>query len=134
MKVSKKLKKRLEHFLQKYPSSEEFGGFLFSFHDVVVDFLPVPNLSDSPQTRFQCGNRAFDLAKKYAYAKRCYDVSAFFHSHPEPYIMSVADVMVSNNYPYSNVFFVMITSKKGYGAEWVWYASKGIKPEEIDFV
>lgn len=134
MKIDKKLKETLERFLYLWPNSEEFGGFLLAskrgHYRKVSFFLPVPNIAEEPQHRFRFPDRAKALAEKLANSKRM-EVIAEWHSHPSPCIMSVADVSVASN---ENLFFVMISSKDGYGRNFVWYACKGIKPEEIEFV
>ena len=134
MQVSLKLKRKLEKFLQQHPRSVEYGGYLFSNNRGNISFfLPIPNISNSPQNSYKPPENARDLAGKLADAKRM-KVSAFFHSHPTPQIMSVADVTVCDTGNYQYLYFVMVTPKREYGKDFVWYASYGAKPEEIIFV
>lgn len=134
MKVAKELREEIERFLYQYPDTEEYGGFLFAKRrgrtDKASVCLCVPNCSDSPQNRFLFPSRARQLTDKLASAKRL-TVIATWHSHPKPCIMSVADVGVAEN---EDLIFLMISRKDEYGKTFVWYACKGIKPEEIDFV
>jgi len=134
MKIAKELKEEIERFLYQYPNTEEYGGFLFSKKrgrtEKASVCLYIPNCSDLSSCQFRFPNKAKQLAEKLAFAKRL-TVLAMWHSHPKPYIMSVGDVTVAEN---EDLIFLMISRKDEYGKTFVWYACKGIKPEEIDFV
>jgi len=133
MKVKNSLRKRLENFLGSYPRWLEYGGFLLKSNrtKTISEFLPIPNVSDNPKTRFGTPKNSLDLAKKLADSRRM-TVEAFFHSHPDPCIMSVADRSYAETY--NSLIFVTISPIEQYGRRYIWYACKGIKPIPIKFV
>lgn len=90
-------------------------------------------MSGEPRSKYRLPPKALRLAEKLADTKRGMKVSAMWHSHPTPCIMSVADVAYAES-DCKDIYFVMISPKETWGKNFVWYACKGIKPEEINFV
>jgi len=133
MQVKEKLKDRLERFLNAYPNSEEYGGFLLARWAVVSEFLPVPNVSPNPISRFESSPEACKLAEKVARSRRM-TIAAFWHYHPTPCIMSSADLSYAQLC--RDIPFVTISPTTDYGwkREFIWYACLGIKPVKIQFV
>ncbi|OPY46586.1 MAG: hypothetical protein A4E42_00452 [Methanoregulaceae archaeon PtaU1.Bin222] len=136
MKIKSELRKRVEAFISSSPSYKEAGGFLFENRNgIVADFLPIPNISTKPEGEFKTNwKEAKETALRYAYSKRGYRISAFFHSHPEPCIMSAADLGAAGSI-YPDIDFVTITPLKNTYShrEYIWYACRGIKPIKIEY-
>lgn len=135
MKIRNKLRKELERFLSKYPDYEEQGGFLIKNRlGCVTGFLPIPNASQTPRTSYNISDRrkALELANKLAASKNG-SVEAFWHNHPDPCIMSAADLSASGSF-YSNLKFVTISPISKWGRKYIWYCCEGIKPVELEFI
>ena len=136
MKILKKIKTELEHFLNNYYLiSEEQGGFLIGNRlGRISMFLPIPNASQTPRTNYIIQNRikALDLANKLASSKKG-GVEAFWHSHPDPCIMSAADLSASGSF-YPNLKFITISPITKWNRKYLWYACEGVKPIELEFI
>jgi len=89
--IKEKLKRKIEKFLRTWPDHWEFGGFLLANKEgVVVDFYPLPNVYERPEDRYQLPNRSEVTTDKLARSMNM-EVVAFWHSHPNPHIMSQGD-------------------------------------------
>lgn len=137
MKIKKQLQKELETFLQR-GYGREYGGFLIANRLGIIDtFLPVPNMHKEPRNHFLPSDNARDLAEAFSRRKTqnySSNVKAFFHSHPDPCIMSAADLCAAGGF-YKDLYFVTISPlQPTYARKYIWYACKGIVPERIDFV
>jgi proteasome lid subunit RPN8/RPN11 len=138
MKVKLDVKKKLETFAYQFKPQEAGGYLIKNRKDIITDFIPAPNIANDPRHSFLPSNQALYMANMYARAKGrgwSYDVEAFFHSHPDPCIMSAADV----GYAQYNkgLLFVTLspdTSSKMFEHNYIWYACRGIIPEKVDFV
>lgn len=139
IKIKKITKTHLEKFISCYMSRDiEHGGFLIQNRRGNIDaFLPIPNISVNARNTYDVGNRerALGEARILAEIKKYGKVSAFWHSHPTPCIMSVADLSASGSY-YPDLFFVTISplDDNHWQTKYVWYACKGIRPVEIKFI
>jgi hypothetical protein len=135
IKVKKDLQKLVEKFLNTYPQTEEYGGFLFANRlGNISEFLIIPNIHASRKDTYQMPETANELAKKFASARNL-TLIARWHNHPTPAVCSVQDCHAAE---YNNsLYSVMIspTGSSGYSRkDYIWYFYKGIKPEKVSFV
>jgi proteasome lid subunit RPN8/RPN11 len=137
MKIKSDLRKKVEALAYECKPQEAGGYLIKNNRDVISDFLPVPNIHPEPRTHFQPHNAAKYLAYQYAktkgrssYSNR---VEAFFHSHPEPCIMSAADLSYAD-YNKDLIFITITPTGEMWKRNYIWYACRGIVPEKIEFV
>jgi proteasome lid subunit RPN8/RPN11 len=134
IKVKKDLQKRIETFLHTWPSTEEYGGFLFSNRiGNISEFLVIPNVHDSRTNTYQMPLTAKALAEKFASARKL-KVVAHWHNHPTPCVCSEQDCRAASYW--EPLWSVMIspTESGRYKKEFIWYFYKGIKPEKVTFI
>jgi proteasome lid subunit RPN8/RPN11 len=135
IKVKKDLQKRVETFLNTYPSSEEYGGFLFANRlGNISDFLVIPNVHTSRTDTYRMPDTAMDLATKLAKSKKL-TLIARWHNHPTPAVCSVQDCHSAEHY--NSLYSVMISPTGSSGTwkkDYIWYFYKGVKPEKVSFV
>ena len=136
MKIKTELMRKVEKYIVSSPWDEEAGGFLLESDrtHVVMDFLPIPNIAPSPQTTYRFPENALKTARRYSNSKRM-TVVADWHSHPDPCIMSTADLSYAR--ANDDLFMVTISPTSKYHSrdcQYLWYACKGVKPERIEEV
>jgi proteasome lid subunit RPN8/RPN11 len=139
MKVKLDVRKKLEDFAYHFKPQEAGGYLIRNKKDVISDFIPAPNIANDPNHNFMPSNQALYMANMYARAKggrnySWYNVAAFFHSHPDPCIMSAADV----GYAQYNKGLLFVTLSPDPTSKWgehkyIWYACRGVVPEKVDF-
>jgi proteasome lid subunit RPN8/RPN11 len=134
MRIHEKVKKELESFLGNC-YGEEVGGFLLrNYHsDLITNFVAVPNEADDKRHSFSTNWKAArNFASNVSRSKRSTSLQAFFHSHPEPCIMSAADVGATEIY--KDLDFVTISLVgSGFKKEYIWYACRGVTPIKVVF-
>jgi hypothetical protein len=134
IKIKKDLQKRLETFLNTYPSQEEYGGFLFANRlGTISDFLAIPNIHSSKNDTYQMPENAKKLAEKIADSRRI-KLVAHWHNHPTPAVCSVQDCRAATTWDPLYSVLISPTGSSSYRKEFVWYFYKGIKPEKVCFV
>ena len=134
IKVKKDLQKRLEHFLDTWPTLEEYGGYLFANRlGNISEFLLIPNIHSSKKDTYQMPEGSLDLAKKVASARKM-TLTAHWHNHPTPAVCSIQDCRYAE---YNKDLYSVMISPTGSGyhrKDFVWFFYKGIKPEKVIFV
>lgn len=136
MKIKTDLRKRVEALAYQCRPEETGGYFLKNSRGVITDFLPIPNIHPTPKQAYQPLNKAKELANRLARSKSngySWNVEAFFHTHPEPCIMSAADLSYAD-YNRDMIFVTITPIDNLWNKKYIWYACKGIAPERIEFV
>jgi len=134
IKVKKELQKKVEKFLQEWPSAEEYGGFLFANRlGTISEFLAIPNIHASRTNTYQMPETSKALAEKFGSARRL-KLVAHWHNHPTPCVCSAQDCSAAQSW--SPLYSVMIspTGSSSYPKQYIWYFYKGIEPEKVFFV
>jgi len=98
--IPNKLKFVVEEYIKNGDRKQEQGGYFFGTQSKFVAFLPCPNFSKNPWSKFERGN-GDHFAKSFARMINS-EIMAEMHTHPSGAVPSESDLryLKSHSYPY----------------------------------